>query len=286
MASKKIKEEDKKTKQKVKKDVVEKDKTNIKKNITKAKTGTTKKNNTKSKTIINENKNDSVKLEKKVDTEVKKEVESKVIDDKKNKKELEKALKNERKKIDSVGMIDSDISGKIIMICIVICVFCAFYFLTVFISKDNNNSSSNSSNSSSISSSSSSSSNSSNSSSTSSSSSSSSNASISYDNIIIGRSFSMDDDAYLVLYYDGSNSDLSSTVGTLVSTYKNKDSYLPIYKVDMSDGLNKNYTSEESNTNPRSVEDLHINGITLIKFVDNKVDEYIEGQDSISDYLG
>ena len=96
----------------------------------------------------------------------------------------------------------------------------------------------------------------------------------------------MDDDAYLVLYYDGSNSDLSSTVGTLVSTYKSKDSHLPIYKVDMSDGLNKNYTSEESNTNPSSVEDLHINGITLIKFVDNKVDEYIEGQDSISDYLG
>lgn len=270
MASKKIKEEDKKTKKNVKKDVVEKDKTNIKKNITKAKTGTTKKNNTKSKTIINENKNDSVKLEKKSDSEVKQEVESKVIDDKKNRKELEKALKKERKKIDSVGMIDSDIFGKIIMICIVICVFCAFYFLTVFISKDNSNSSSNSNNSSS----------------TSSSSSSSSNASISYDNIIIGRSFSMDDDAYLVLYYDGSNSDLSSIVGTLVSTYKNKDSHLPIYKVDMSDGLNKNYTSEESNTNPSSVEDLHINGITLIKFVDNKVDEYIEGQDSISDYLG
>lgn len=277
MASKKTKEEDKKTKKNVKKEVVEKDKTNIKKNITKTKTGTTKKNNTKSKTIINENKNDSVKLEKKVDTEVKKEVESKVIDDKKNKKELEKALKNERKKIDSIGMVDSDFFGKIIMVCIVICVFCAFYFLTVFISKDNSNSSYNSNNSSS---------NSSNSSSTSSSSSSSSNASISYDNIIIGRSFSMDEAAYLVLYYGGSDSDLSSTVGTLVSTYKNKDSHLPIYKVDMSDGLNKNYTSEESNTNPSSVEDLHINGITLIKFVDNKVDEYIEGQDSISDYLG
>lgn len=277
MASKKTKEEDKKTKKNVKKEAVEKDKTNIKKNITKTKTGTTKKNNTKSKTIINEKKNDSVKLEKNVDTEVKKEVESKVIDDKKNKKELEKALENERKKIDSIGMVDSDIFGKIIMVCIVICVFCAFYFLTVFISKDNSNSSSNSNNSSS---------NSSNSSSTSSSSSSSSNASISYDNIIIGRSFSMDEAAYLVLYYDGSDSDLSSTVGTLVSTYKNKDSHLPIYKVDMSDGLNKNYTSEESNTNPSSVEDLHINGITLIKFVDNKVDEYIEGQDSISDYLG
>ena len=277
MASKKTKEEDKKTKKNVKKEVVEKDKTNIKKNITKTKTGTTKKNNTKSKTNINENKNDSVKLEKRVDTEVKKEVESKVIDDKKNKKELEKALKNERKKIDSIGIVDSDIFGKIIMVCIVICVFCAFYFLTVFISKDNSNSSSNSNNSSS---------NSSNSSSTSSSSNSSSNASISYDNIIIGRSFSMDEAAYLVLYYDGSNSDLSSTVGTLVSTYKNKDSHLPIYKVDMSDGLNKDYTSEESNTNPSSVEDLHINGITLIKFVDNKVDEYIEGQDSISDYLG
>ncbi len=271
MASKKEKEEE--TKKSAKKEVVEKDKTNTKKNSTKTKNGTTKKSNTKSKKSINENKNDSVKSEKNVDTEEKKAVKCKAIDEEKGKKELEKALKKERKKIDSVGMIGPDISGKIIVVCIIICVFCAFYFLTVFISKDSSSSSSNSSNTSTTSSSSSS-------------NSLSSSTSISYDNIVIGRSFSMEDSTYLVLYYDGSDSDLSSTVSTLVSTYKNKDSHLPIYKVDMSDGLNKNYSSDDSNTNPSSVEDMHINGLTLIKFVDNKVDEYIEGQDSISDYLG
>ncbi len=275
MASKNKKDEKEKTKKNVKKEVVEKDKTSTKKNSTKTKkstpkTNTTKKSNTNIKKSVTEDKKNSVKSEKKIENDVKDEVETKVIDNKKNKKDLEKTLKNERKKIDSVGMFDSDISGKIIIVCVIICVFCAFYFLTVFISKDNGSSSSNSSNNTS----------------TNSSSSSSSSTSISYDNIVIGRSFSMDDSTYLVIYYDSSDTELSSTISSLISSYKSKDSHLPIYRVDMSDGLNKNYVSDESNTNPSSVDDMRINGPTLIKFVDNSVDEYIEGKDSISDYLG
>lgn len=279
MASKNKKDEKEKTKKNIKKEVVEKDKTSTKKNSTKAKestskTNTTKKSNTNIKKSVTEDKKNSVKSEKKIENDVKEVVETKVIDNKKNKKDLEKALKNERKKIDSVGMFDSDISGKIIMVCVIICVFCAFYFLTVFISKDNSSSSTNSSN------------NTSTSSSNNSSSSSSSSTSISYDNIVIGRSFSMDDSTYLVIYYDSSDTELSSTMSSLISSYKSKDSHLPIYRVDMSDGLNKNYVSDDANTNPSSVDDMRINGPTLIKFVDNSVDEYVEGKDSISDYLG
>ena len=65
---------------------------------------------------------------KKVDSSVK----TDVIDTKKN-KELENKLKQERKKINNVSVTDSDIWSKVIIVCVIICVFCAFYFLTVFI---------------------------------------------------------------------------------------------------------------------------------------------------------
>ena len=53
----------------------------------------------------------------------------------------------------------------------------------------------------------------------------------------------------------------------------------------MSEGLNKKYTGEESNSNPKKASDIVINGPTLIKVKNGKVIEYIEGTESISDYL-
>ena len=55
----------------------------------------------------------------------------------------------------------------------------------------------------------------------------------------------------------------------------------------MSNGFNKKYVTDgESNKNPESVDAMSINGPTLIKVNENKVVEYIEGQDAISSYLG
>ena len=198
------------------------------------------------------------KSNKKVDSSVKTEV----IDTKKN-KELEKKLKQERKKINNVSVTDSDIWSKAIIVCVIICVFCAFYFLTVFISKDDSSSTN---------------SNSSNKKTT-------ETTNISYDEILLGRSFSMEDGEYLVLYYDKDNSDLSSEMSSALSTYNNKDSHLNVYTVDMSDALNSSFTSDEANHDAKDVSEMKISGPTLIKFNNNKIDDYIEGKDEITDYL-
>ena len=195
---------------------------------------------------------------KKVDSSVK----TDVIDTKKN-KELENKLKQERKKINNVSVTDSDIWSKVIIVCVIICVFCAFYFLTVFISKDDSSSTN---------------SNSSNKKTT-------ETTNISYDEILLGRSFSMEDGEYLVLYYDKDNSDLSSEMSSALSTYNNKDSHLNVYTVDMSDALNSSFTSDEANHDAKDVSEMKISGPTLIKFNNNKIDDYIEGKDEITDYL-
>ena len=68
----------------------------------------------------------------------------------------------------------------------------------------------------------------------------------------------------------------------LISNYRAKDDGLSIYYVDMNDGLNKSHsTTEESNKNPNTVEDLSINGPTLIKVQAGKVINYIEGESEI-----
>ena len=198
------------------------------------------------------------KSNKKVDSSVKTEV----IDTKKN-KELEKKLKQERKKINNVSVTDSDIWSKVIIVCVIICVFCAFYFLTVFISKDDSSSTN---------------SNSSNKKTT-------ETTNISYDEILLGRSFSMEDGEYLVLYYDKDDSDLSSEMSSALSTYNNKDSHLKVYTVDMSDALNSSFTSDEANHDANDASEMKISGPTLIKFNNNKIDDYIEGKDEITDYL-
>ena len=109
---------------------------------------------------------------------------------------------------------------------------------------------------------------------------------ISYDKILLGRSFSMSDDEYFVIYYDSSNEDISSIYSEVVSNYRAKEDGFSIYFVDMNDGLNKSHsTTEESNKNPSTVEDLSINGPTLIKVQSRKVVDYFEGESEIKEAL-
>jgi len=104
--------------------------------------------------------------------------------------------------------------------------------------------------------------------------------------IILGRSFSMSDGEYIVLYYDSSDEDVASTCQELFSNYRSAHGDDSIYYVDMKSGFNKSYaTEEESNKNPETVADLLINGPTVIKVSGNKAVEYIEGLEAIQEYL-
>lgn len=112
-----------------------------------------------------------------------------------------------------------------------------------------------------------------------------SEVSISYDKILLGRSLEMSSGDYLVICYDYSDENINNTYTSLVSSYKAKDDSLPIYSVDMSSQFNKKYVGEEANTSPKKVDDMVISGPTLMKVSNNEVVEYIQGEESISDYL-
>lgn len=109
---------------------------------------------------------------------------------------------------------------------------------------------------------------------------------ISYDEIVLGRSLTMDEAEYLVLYYDKGEEKINSKYSVLVTDYKGKEESLKIYTVDMSSVFNRGFkTDKESNKNPKNAEEMLINGPTLIKVKDNSVSEYFEGEDEITDYL-
>ena len=107
---------------------------------------------------------------------------------------------------------------------------------------------------------------------------------IQYDEILAGSSFNMRGSEYLVIYYDSTDDDLTELTNAVYNyTYYGT---LRLYSVDMNDGFNKKYaTDEESNKEPTSASELAINGPTLIKISDGNCIEYIEGNESIIDYL-
>lgn len=112
------------------------------------------------------------------------------------------------------------------------------------------------------------------------------NVEFNYSDIMLGESFNRNEKEYLVLFYDRNNGEVYSALSDNLSKYNSKKDALTIYTVDMSNGINSKYSSEESNTNPTSASELKINGPTLIKFSNNKAKEYIEGTDNINNFLG
>ena len=108
---------------------------------------------------------------------------------------------------------------------------------------------------------------------------------IQYEEILAGSSFNMNEKEYLVIYYDKSDDDISSKLGTAISTYDNNEDALVTYTVDMSSAFNKSFVNDEANSDPSEASELSLAGPTLIKFSDGDVVEYIESVDGILDYL-
>lgn len=160
--------------------------------------------------------------------------------------------------IDSVDGFDGDYKRVILTVGIIIIIFCAFYFLTVYVLGRDSSSSSKQT---------------------------VTDSSISYTETMAGRSFSMPEDEYLILYYDRSDSELLSTFSSTVSTYRSGEDSLALYSVDMSNAMNKDFEKETSNWKPTSVSELAIHGPTLIHFRNGEVVEYFEGATDVVNYL-
>ena len=104
--------------------------------------------------------------------------------------------------------------------------------------------------------------------------------------ILVGTSFSMSDDEYLVLYYDALLDEEELTLSSLVTQYRSSNKDLNLYTVDLSNALNKRFVTDgESNPSAVNASELKLNNPTLIKFVDGKISEYIDNQEDIESYL-
>ncbi len=171
---------------------------------------------------------------------------------------IEVAKKKKKNEMSSEVEFNTSVKNVIIVSLVVVVVLGVFYLLTVELTNDDTADNSNASQ----------------------------QTSIQTEEILAGSSFNRTDDEYLVVYFDKSDSDLYSNLGSVISTYKSKDERIPLYMVDMSSTFNKGYiTEEEVNQNPTSIEELKINGPTLIKFNNNSVTEYVQGEEAITNYL-
>lgn len=151
---------------------------------------------------------------------------------------MKKQAKN-NKKVD-YSIVDSGIKGPIIIIAIVVLIIALFYLLTVFILNKKefvvNN-----------------------------------NASIQYSKIIAGESFDINDKDYLVFYYNLSE---HSDYTDIISNYRDKEKHLPIYVVDLGEGINKKVISSDENISVNNITDLKIKDSAIIRFKNGKVSDY------------
>ena len=110
------------------------------------------------------------------------------------------------------------------------------------------------------------------------------NTTIQYREILAGTVFQKKDKEYFVLFYDA-NEDENNVYGDLLSDYEAKDDRLPIYYVDLGNSMNKSCISTESNEHANNAKELKINDSTLIRFKDQKIEDYVAGQEEIKNSL-
>ena len=98
---------------------------------------------------------------------------------------------------------------------------------------------------------------------------------------IVGTMLNKKENEYYVIIYDKTSSNAYDYI-SLVSTYKTKENHLPVYTVDLSNGLNSKYYSKED-TNPKAdnINDLKFGDITLIKVVNKSITNAYESIDEI-----
>lgn len=161
------------------------------------------------------------------------------------------------KKIDTVDDFD-DLYKKAMVVMSVICFLCLFYILALFITNKNSDQANKDAKEA---------------------------VEISYENIIAGRSLSMSETEYLVIYYDTVNEEISSDISNAINEYNTKDNPVPIYVVDMSKAINSTYLSSSPNKDPKNESELGIADTTLIKVENGKVKSYVEGKDEVISFI-
>lgn len=165
-----------------------------------------------------------------------------------SKKELKRVNKNHNNKT------NDNMIGQLLKIVIIIVVaFALFYLITYFVTKNNKTYSWENSSNTSV---------------------------IQYDEIMFGTLLKQNSNEYYVLAMSNSNEN-KDIYNTYISMYKDKESALKFYTIDLDSDFNKSYISEKSNFNISKISDLKVKGVTLLKVKNKVIVEYVEGNDKV-----
>ncbi|MGM9878255.1 MAG: hypothetical protein ACI33S_06385 [Bacilli bacterium] len=103
-----------------------------------------------------------------------------------------------------------------------------------------------------------------------------------YEYITMGTVLNRSEKTYYVLFDNYKN---SITEDTYVNSLITKQDKYRVYKVNMNENENKKYISEDANLDIKTINDIRINDITLIKVTNGKIVDYAIGSDDIEEYL-
>ena len=93
--------------------------------------------------------------------------------------------------------------------------------------------------------------------------------------ILFGQLLTRKESEYYVYAYD-ETSKSHSLYSQYLTEYSKKDNALEVYRIDINDGMNKEYVSNKSNIGT-DLTDLQVSGITLFKIKDGQIVESYTG---------
>ena len=99
---------------------------------------------------------------------------------------------------------------------------------------------------------------------------------VNYEVAIMGQILNRPYDEYYVAIYNSAEGDYAADMATLLYSYTQKEKHLHIYTVDLSNKLNDGYYDPENvNVEAKSLSELKVGDITLIKVKKGKISKYI-----------
>ena len=115
---------------------------------------------------------------------------------------------------------------------------------------------------------------------------------INYDMTSVGSLLNRPYDEYYVMIYDSNNPEsiiYSTLLGNYIGNNSSKDDFIKVYYCDLSNKLNEQYynvgNDNKSNPNAKSIKELDLGDLTLIKVKKGKIVNYLEDYNKIEELL-
>lgn len=102
-------------------------------------------------------------------------------------------------------------------------------------------------------------------------------ATFNYENVMIGTMFNRPEEEYYVILYKKDNPN-AEFYKVLASDYATSENALKIYYCDISDKMNEKYYASDGKSNPnaKTIDDLKVGDLTLVKIKKGKITKYLE----------